>query len=67
VQKELDIMGSRNATPPDFEQVIAMLGQGRFPVDQTISVTTSMEQAGDVLREWDGNPASFSKVLVQVA
>jgi threonine dehydrogenase-like Zn-dependent dehydrogenase len=67
VQKELEITGSRNATPRDFEQVIAMLEQGRFPVDQTISVTTSMEQAGNVLRDWDANPASFSKVLVQVA
>jgi threonine dehydrogenase-like Zn-dependent dehydrogenase len=66
VQKELDILGSRNATPGDFEAVISMLEQGRFPVEETISMTTPMEEAGDVLRKWDSNPSSISKVLVQV-
>ena len=33
VQKELDILGSRNALPEDFRAVIAMLEKGAFPVD----------------------------------
>ncbi len=33
VQKELDIMGSRNATPADFEAVIRLLETGAFPVE----------------------------------
>jgi threonine dehydrogenase-like Zn-dependent dehydrogenase len=67
VQKELDILGSRNATPRDFTAVIEMLRQGRFPVDDTISVVTPLEQAGATLREWDRNPANITKVLVEVA
>src|SRR5881409_3464016 len=34
LQKELDIMGSRNALPEDFHQVIRMLEERRFPVDE---------------------------------
>ena len=37
VQKELDILGSRNALPEDFRAVIAMLEEGAFPVDLAIS------------------------------
>ena len=66
VQKELDILGSRNATPRDFEAVIAMLGEKKFPVASTISVVTNLDGAGEVLRRWDGHPASISKVLVEV-
>src|SRR6202171_3559489 len=38
VQKELDIMGSRNAMPEDFHLVIRMLEGHRFPVQDAVSV-----------------------------
>jgi len=37
VMKEIDIMGSRNATADDFRGVIAYLEAGRFPVDAVIT------------------------------
>src|SRR6202023_1584910 len=37
VQKELDILGSRNALREDFLEVISMLEAGRFPVDRTVT------------------------------
>ena len=65
VQKELDILGSRNALN-EFPTVIAMLQQGRFPVEKIISMTTSLEGAGQALSDWSGNPQSFTKILVEV-
>ncbi|HEY2039886.1 MAG TPA: zinc-binding alcohol dehydrogenase family protein [Edaphobacter sp.] len=66
VQKELDIMGSRNALPEDFREVIAMLEQGRFPVDRTISAVVDMQETPSMLAKWSATPAAFTKILVQV-
>ena len=67
VQKELDILGSRNALPEDFRQVIHMLEAKRFPVEDTISAVVSMEEAARMLGEWSDTPAKFTKILVQVS
>jgi threonine dehydrogenase-like Zn-dependent dehydrogenase len=67
VLKELDILGSRNATPEDFEAVIAMLERGEFPVDETIGSVVPLEKAGEALRAWSENPFSFRKIQVEVS
>lgn len=67
VQKELDVMGSRNALPQDFREVIAMLEAGRFPVDAAVSTMIGMEDVPDTLQRWSEVPASFRKIMVQVA
>ena len=67
VQKELDIMGSRNATPEDFRSVIEMLESGAFPVDLAVSTIVPLADAPAALREWSADPARFSKILVQVS
>ncbi len=64
VQKELDILGSRNALPVDFEEVIRVLGSGRFPVREAISATVPLEEAPEILRAWSENPAAFSKIMI---
>ena len=64
VQKELDILGSRNALGRDFEEVIRMLGEGRFPVQEAISLTAPLEEAPRVLRAWSENPAAYSKIMI---
>jgi threonine dehydrogenase-like Zn-dependent dehydrogenase len=67
VQKELDILGSRNALPEDFRQVIHMLEAKRFPVEDAISAIVAMEDAARLLGEWSDTPAKFTKILVQVS
>lgn len=67
VQKELDVLGSRNALPEDFRAVIAMLEAKRFPVEETISVVAPMEDGPDLLREWSEHPTRFTKILLQVS
>ena len=64
VQKELDILGSRNALPEDFREVIQMLEAGRFPVKQAISHIVSLDEAPQALKAWSENPAAFSKIMI---
>lgn len=66
VQKELDILGSRNATEADFDEVIAMLGAGRFPVEEAVSLVVPLEEAGAALARWSADPASMRKILVSI-
>lgn len=66
VQKELDILGSRNALPEDFAEVIRMLQQHRFPVKSTITRVVSFDDAPSAFTEWSNNPAVISKIMVRV-
>lgn len=65
VQKELDILGSRNALPEDFRQVIQMLEAGRFPVDETVSAIIAPEEAATMLGEWSTHPQRYTKIIVR--
>lgn len=66
VQKELDILGTRNAQPDDFHQVIAMLEAGRFPVREIISTKVSMEQVPEIFAAWSANPSRFTKIMIDL-
>ncbi|MBB5057129.1 threonine dehydrogenase-like Zn-dependent dehydrogenase [Granulicella aggregans] len=66
VQKELDIMGSRNALPEDFREVIAMLEAGRFPVEDAVSAIISMDEAARYLAAWSAAPGKFTKIMVEM-
>jgi threonine dehydrogenase-like Zn-dependent dehydrogenase len=64
VQKEIDIRGSRNATPDDFKQVIEYLEQGTFPLEDMITRKVKPEQASTALREWAEEPGKVMKILL---
>jgi threonine dehydrogenase-like Zn-dependent dehydrogenase len=64
VQKELDILGSRNALPQDFREVIRMFEQKRFPTEAAISATVPLKEAPGILRAWSENPAAFTKIMI---
>lgn len=66
VQKELDIIGSRNALPEDFEGVIAMLAKGEFPLDEMVSKVVPLDGVPQALQDWYAAPASISKILVEL-
>ena len=65
VQKELDILGSRNALPEDFRFVIRMLESGSFPVEDAVSAIIPPEDAPRMLAEWSENPGRFTKIMVK--
>jgi 2-desacetyl-2-hydroxyethyl bacteriochlorophyllide A dehydrogenase len=64
VLKELDIVGSRNALPGDFTDVVRMLEGGGFPVDKVITHVVGIDDAGAALRQWSENPAGVTKIHV---
>ena len=66
VQKELDIMGSRNATPADFQNVIRLLESGKFPTDEIVTLTVPLAEAGAALEKWSADPAKVTKILVTI-
>lgn len=66
VQKELDILGSRNALPEDFRQVIRMLEIAQFPVSEAITAIASLEEIPELLGEWSENPGRFTKIMVDL-
>ncbi|WP_263356296.1 zinc-binding alcohol dehydrogenase family protein [Acidicapsa ligni] len=66
VQKELDILGSRNALPEDFREVIRMLEEHRFPVKEAISNIVSMNDAPGLFKAWSANPAAYSKIMIEL-
>jgi threonine dehydrogenase-like Zn-dependent dehydrogenase len=66
VQKELDIMGARNATEEDFDDVIAMLRAGSFPVEASVGLVVPLKDAGEALAQWSADPAATRKVLVEI-
>lgn len=66
VQKELDILGTRNAQPKDFRSVIEMLQDKRFPVDRAVSHVIPFAAAPLAFEEWSGDPVKFSKIMIDL-
>lgn len=64
VQKELDIRGSRNALPEDFEAVKRYMMRGECPYEQLISAIVTPEEAGSILEYWDGHRGQVFRILV---
>ncbi|MCV9906696.1 zinc-binding alcohol dehydrogenase family protein [Brucella sp. HL-2] len=62
--KELDIMGSRNATLTDFEAVIAHLEKLGSDADQLISKVFPFEEAEQALSYWDGD-RNILKIIIE--
>lgn len=64
VQKEIDIRGSRNATPEDFDAVIDYLKKKTYPVDQLITKICKPEEAGIEMQNWVNNTGNTFRILV---
>jgi threonine dehydrogenase-like Zn-dependent dehydrogenase len=66
VRKELDVLGSRNATADDFRSVVALLRDGRFPVADAVTRVVPLDAAGDALRAWDAEPGAVTRIHVEI-
>ena len=64
VKKELDLLGSRNAQPDDFQAVIDYLKQGTCPYDKLITAVVKPEEAAEAMRNWHENPGKVFRILV---
>ncbi len=65
VKKELNILGSRNALPCDFKEVIEYLKRGTCPVDELITAVYAPEEAQDALERWSANPGEVFRILIR--
>lgn len=64
VQKELDIMGSRNATRADFVAAGAWLASDPDRARTLVTRTVPLAHAIDALQAWDADPGAVCKILV---
>jgi len=63
--KELDIMGSRNATADDFKAVVTYLESLTTPPDDMISKVFPFAEADKALPYWVAERASTLKILIE--
>lgn len=66
VMKELDILGSRNALPEDFEAVIKMLETTEFPIQELITHSIPLESAVEALEQWNEEPGKVTRIHVDM-
>lgn len=63
VRKEIEILGSRNCLG-DFPEVISYLESGKFPVQDVISKTVSLDDSGAALQQWAEERGNITKIMV---
>lgn len=66
VQKELDILGARNATPSNFQCVIDFLKKKIFPIEKIITRIVTLEQVEHAMAEWAKAPSETIKMLLKI-
>lgn len=64
VQKELDIRGSRNATPDDFRAVLHFMQQTHLEMYPFVSGVIRPEEAQQAMEAWAANPGQVFRILV---
>jgi threonine dehydrogenase-like Zn-dependent dehydrogenase len=66
ILKELDILGSRNATLQNFADVIRVLESRRYPVSETITSVVPFAESGAALANWAAAPGKVTKIHVEL-
>ncbi|MDE6269709.1 MAG: zinc-binding alcohol dehydrogenase family protein, partial [Muribaculaceae bacterium] len=65
VKKELDIRGSRNAMPADFDAVIRYLRRGTCPVEKLVTRVVTPHETQQALEEWARQPGKVFRILAK--
>jgi 2-desacetyl-2-hydroxyethyl bacteriochlorophyllide A dehydrogenase len=65
VQKELNIMGSRNATTSDFEAVIRFMEGNSLPINDIITQIVKPEKVVEAFKNWSSDPGKYFKIMVE--
>jgi 2-desacetyl-2-hydroxyethyl bacteriochlorophyllide A dehydrogenase len=66
VQKEMDILGSRNATSDDFMAVISYLEGSKFPLEKILTRKVKPEDAEEAMKSWAQDPGKVMKIVVDL-
>jgi 2-desacetyl-2-hydroxyethyl bacteriochlorophyllide A dehydrogenase len=65
-RKEMTLLGSRNATTVDFENVIAATRNGEVPIGRLITHRTSLADAVHNIPVWATEKAGLIKALIEI-
>lgn len=63
-QKELTVIGSRNARRDDFEEAINLLAEGRFCIEDVVTNLYPLDRAADAFEDFHQNAGSMLKVMI---
>jgi 2-desacetyl-2-hydroxyethyl bacteriochlorophyllide A dehydrogenase len=67
VLKELDLLGSRNATPDDLRAVADLMAKGAFPTETLVSHVVSLDEAPLALARWSAEPGGVTKIQLDLS
>ena len=66
VQKELDIMGSRNAQPEDFRRVIRCWRAGVSRLTMPLVLSCPCKKLRRSFAKWNDDPTRFTKIMIRL-
>lgn len=66
LKKELNVFGSRNSYPKDFQAVIDLIASGEVNVLEMVSDIYPMDRADEAFKALASNDGSLAKVLIEM-
>jgi alcohol dehydrogenase len=66
-RRELTLMGSRNALPPDFTRIIKLIEEGRIDTRPWITHQASFEQLSEQFPQWIRPDSGVIKAVVSIS
>ncbi|MCR5092868.1 MAG: zinc-binding alcohol dehydrogenase family protein [Lachnospiraceae bacterium] len=66
LKKELNVFGSRNSYPDDFQSVIDLIASGSVPVLDMVSEVYPVDRADEAFKALAANDGSLAKVLIEM-
>jgi len=67
VSKELDILGTRNSLPKDYETACGLLNEGHYSPAAMTTRMFSLAEAADALGFWHSHRSQVRKLLIRVS
>lgn len=65
-KKELTLLASRNALSGDFDEIIALIEQGKVDTDPWITHRAPMDQVPEVFKSWTKPETGVIKAMIEV-
>jgi threonine dehydrogenase-like Zn-dependent dehydrogenase len=65
--REMNLLGSRNATPEDFKEVFTAMAKGLVPAEALVTHRAPLEAAPDCFPQWIRPEAGVIKALLEIS
>lgn len=65
-KREMTLVGSRNATRQDFDQVVGAIREGRVPLDRLVTHRTTLDGAAKDIARWSRHKDGLVKAVIAV-